>query len=443
MKKLVSFAIVTMAGLCLFEACKEGGESLPDRRIDVKINSKVEFIIPSSRAAATRAAWPNQNEWSTKYSVPNDITLEESHAVYEYFAAHSKDLQGQTSVNYTNFFVQHVWRGTDPYGLEDMNHAQHTVTGGNQMDQLWAGNDDHVNNFNACSGSIMCMENSSTSDFSYNDSYGNCGKESGNNSTRHNKYIILNVPGYGTYLGFDYETYKGSGERHEGDGVYTDWIIKICQAVAPGSGSSSPDESDHNSGSIVPDEDGKIVVGNGSVEFDIHQQEHQDWNEIKTSIHIRDTVNCRVLIPIPQDLQAEPDDFAIRLADKYEYICKKIEIDNHEYTVNFSVGHIKEGIEITVGTAGCPNAMKAAREVFGDGLTFEVHTYVKPTVTTAEVWALLRQTKCPQTSLSLWAQDAPFFQSSDKDVVTHTYGQVSSAYYPSEIIKFDVSPTGK
>lgn len=26
---------------------------------------------------------------------------------------------------------------------------------------------------------------------------------------------------------------------------------------------------------------------NGEVEFDIHQQEHKDWNEIKTSIHVR------------------------------------------------------------------------------------------------------------------------------------------------------------
>lgn len=443
MKHLLSFAVVCMAGMCLLEACKEDEVVGKGQKIDATINSRIEFIKRVSKSASTRAAWPNQNEWANKYSVPNDITLEESHAVYEYFAAHSKDLQGQTAVNYTNFFVQHVWRGTDSYPLEDMNHAKHTVTGGNQMDQLWAGNDDHVNNFNACSGSIMCMENSSTSDFSYNDSYGNCGKESGNYSTRHNKYIILNVPGYGTYLGFDYETYKGSGERHEGDGVYTDWIIKISQAVAPGSGSSSQDESDHNSGSIIPDEEGNIVVGKGSVEFDVHQQEHKDWNEIKTSIHIRDTVNCRILIPIPQDLQAEPDDFAIRLADKYEYISKKIEVNNHEYTVHFSVGHIKEGIEITVGTAGCPNAMKAAREAFGDGLTFEVHTYVKPTVTEAQVWALLKQTKCPQTSLSLWAQDAPFFQSVDKDVVTRTYGQVTSAFYPSEGIKVDYSPTVK
>lgn len=26
---------------------------------------------------------------------------------------------------------------------------------------------------------------------------------------------------------------------------------------------------------------------NGEVEFGIHQQEHKDWNEIKTSIHVR------------------------------------------------------------------------------------------------------------------------------------------------------------
>lgn len=394
-------------------------------------NSEIEYIAPGGRAA-TRAAWPNSNQWADKYRVPGSVTMQEANDVYQYFVDHSADRQGEISIDYVNFFVQHVWKGTDTYELEDMNHAHHKVTGGNQMDQLCAGtigNEDHVNNFNACSGSIMCMENSSTAHFSYNDSYGNCGKESGNWSTRRDKYIILQVPGYGIYLGFDYETYKGSGERHEGDGVYTDWIIKISNA----DGTPEPEPTPEPTPVIPDNESGdNMIVGNGHVEFDIHQQEHKDWNEIKTSIHVRDTVNCRVFIPIPEQYQAEPDDFAIRVDKKYEYISKKIEIAENIYEVHFAIGHTADGIEIVIGTGACAQALKAAREEYEDGLTFEIHTYVKPEVTPQEVWNMLKETTCPQTSTALWTYGAPLWQSVELDVATSIFGNITSAYFPED-----------
>lgn len=428
MKKLFTFSMTIV--LLVMSICSCNKDEAEKNNVYPTKNSEIVFTSPAS--FASRAAWPNSNQWSDKYSVPAEITIEEADAVYEYFKAHNADRQGEVSINYTNFFVQHVWRGTDTYALEDMNHAKHQVTGGNQMDQLCAGtkeNPDHVFNFNACSGSIMCMENSSTAHFSYNDSYGDRGKMDGDWEHRHDKYIILSVPGYGTYLGFDYETYKNSGERHEGDGVYTDWIIKISNA----DGGTTPEPP------VIPTvipENGSgdnMVVGNGSVEFDIHQQEHKDWHEIKTSIHIRDTVNCRVFIPIKEEYQAEPDDFAIRVADKYEYITKTIEINNNFYNVHFAVGHMPEGIEIVIGTASCAQALKAARETFDDGLTFEVHTYVKPYLTPGQVWDMLKQTTCPQTSLSLWTYGAPLWQSEEQDVKTHIHGQITSAFFEERI----------
>lgn len=424
--------VVLAASLC---SCSSDDGS--NAKVYPPKNSQIVYTPPVSRT--TRAAWPNSNQWSDKYTVPAEVTLQEANAVYEYFKAHSTDRQGEVSIDYSNFFVQHVWRGTDSYEVEDMNHAKHQMTGGNQMDQLCAGtkeNPDHVYNFNACSGSIMCMENSSTAHFSYNDSWGDRGKVDGDWDHRRDKYIILNVPGYGTYLGFDYETYKNSGERHEGDGVYTDWIIKITgldEAPAP-----QPEPTPTPTPVIPENGSGdNMVVGNGSVEFDIHQQEHKDWNEIKTSIHIRDTVNCRVFIPIEEQYQAEPDDFAIRVGDKYEYITKTIEIQGSLYNVHFAVGHTPGGIEIVVGTASCAQALKAAREAYDDGLTFEVHTYVKPTLTPAQVWDKLKKTTCPQTSLSLWTYGAPLWQSEAEDVVTHIYGQITSAFFAGDDQKMD------
>lgn len=423
--------MTTVVLIMLICSCSEDEKINGNDTVYSTKNSEIVFLSPDSRG--TRAAWPNSNQWSEKYTVPAEITIEEADAVYEYFKAHSADRKGEINISYTNFFVQHVWRGTDTYATEDMNHAKHQVTGGNQMDQLCAGtkeNPDHVFNFNACSGSIMCMENSSTAHFSYNDSYGDRGKVDGDWNHRRDKYIILNVPDYGIYLGFDYETYKNSGERYEGDGVYTDWIIKITGldgAPAPHPGSDpEPVIPENGSGD-------NMVVGNGSVEFDIHQQEHKDWNEIKTSIHIRDTVNCRVFIPIKEEYQAEPDDFAIRVSDKYEYITKTIEIQGNLYNVHFAIGHTAEGIEIVVGTASCAQALKAARKAYDDGLTFEVHTYVKPNVTPAQVWNMLKQTTCPQTSLSLWTYGAPLWQSAEQDVKTHIHGQITSAYFEDRI----------
>lgn len=195
-----------------------------------------ELQVKGQTKSLTRAVNANSNEWEKSYNVPTAITSTEAEYVYNYFVAHSSDKQGQVSLNYTDFFVQHVWKGTDSYETVDQNGAKHQVVGGNQMDKLCAANNDHVNNFNACTGSIMLMVNSSASSFSYEDSWGDRGKEDGNYSKSRNKYLILNIPGYGTYLGFDYETYKNDGQRHEGDGVYTDWIIKVSDASKDASG---------------------------------------------------------------------------------------------------------------------------------------------------------------------------------------------------------------
>ena len=48
-----------------------------------------------------------------------------------------------------------------------------------------------------------------------------------------------------------------------------------------------------------------------NVEIDIHQQEHEDWNEIKTSIHIRaDIESIEINIPLNFDDIVEIDDFS-------------------------------------------------------------------------------------------------------------------------------------
>lgn len=200
---------------------------------------------------------------------------------------------------------------------------------------------------------------------------------------------------------------------------------------------STPEEPENPETPETPET--PAYTGNGSVEFDIHVQEHKDWNEIKTSIHVRDTVNCRIVIPIPESMQAPADDVVIRAGEMYEYITESFEINGEEFSIDFTVSHSEQGIEITVATAGSAKALEAARAAFNDGLTFEIHTYVKPEFNEAEIWDYVKQTKCPQTSMTLWAPGATLWESIEKDVITRTYGQISSASRP-DMIKIDYSP---
>lgn len=182
-----------------------------------------------SRAAVSRTADTNSNQWADYIKIPNAITAEEAQAVYEYFADKSHNKLA-TQLNYCDFFVQHVWKGTDSYETIDWNGHTHQTVGGDHMDRLFvcesadamaANQIDHVNNLNNSNGSIMHMVNTTTAHFGY--------QNSSDSGKYYDKYIILNVPGYGYYVGFDWQLLNTpDGQYHEGDDVYTDWIVKIC-----------------------------------------------------------------------------------------------------------------------------------------------------------------------------------------------------------------------
>lgn len=155
----------------------------------------------------TRGTNPNSNEWSNYVVVPGDITAAEKDAVTEWFNTHQNP-ESTTSVNWSDFFVQHV-------------SSAHS-----NMDHLIAvlenGTDDHIYNFNASDGSIMLMQNSGTSSFGYLNSL---------DSKNHYKYTVQYING-SYYVGFDFEATGGNSNQQEAaDGYYNDWIVKICPAT--------------------------------------------------------------------------------------------------------------------------------------------------------------------------------------------------------------------
>ena len=119
---------------------------------------------------------------------------------------------------------------------------------------------------------------------------------------------------------------------------------------------------------------------NGNVEVNIHEQLHSDWDEIKTSIHIRDLVDeVRVEIPIEMENMVPSDDFAIRT---YEYGLDHVYIRGQEYDlgtgnpIKVSVEHQASKIVITISAIN-HEYIKKLLETYGDGITIEVHSYPK------------------------------------------------------------------
>lgn len=142
-----------------------------------------------------------------------------------------------------------------------------------------------------------------------------------------------------------------------------------------------------------------------NVEVDVHQQVHKDWNEIKTSIHVRtDASSVKVILPLKEEDILENDDFAIRVYDVYY----------KEYTVKHNITHDANGItiEITDIPATMIDEMKST---FGDGITIEVHSYV-----TKDVWDELKNSRV-QTG---------------KPCIVE--GQVTSALRPDEKVQIHV-----
>lgn len=105
-----------------------------------------------------------------------------------------------------------------------------------------------------------------------------------------------------------------------------------------------------------------------NIEVDIHQQKHLDWNEIKTSVHIRtDVDSIKIRIPLAFDDICEQDDFDIR-------VFKAFYKENEYSDVTVTITHDENGITIVISDIQSALIEKYKNQ-FGDGLTVEVFSY--------------------------------------------------------------------
>ena len=401
-------------------------------------SSEVNFYFGGNKIAGSRGCDVNGNMWGAE--MPEYPTEEEKAGILDYVRKNpgaSVEWPG-----YTYYFVQHVISAHNKYGYTDKNGAQHNdIDGSEHLNLLQIkdnnGNYTHVNNFNSGKCDNAATHNAAlmtdmTQGFQgarAHDSYGNTDVDNWRLYYWNGNY----------YLGIDYKMVKGDG-KIDPDGIYDDWIVKII----PGKGETPvvPSTPDPNPApkpepTPTPTPEPTPVVREGEVEFDIHQQEHKDWNEIKTSIHVRDTAAVHVFLPIPMESQAVADDFDIRTGNVYQYVESfeaKFEFAGKEFSFPVEINHTATGIDILIDctTAEAKEALKLARGVFDDGITFEIHSYVNPDVATEQIWNWLKTVKLPSTKTSQWPQDG--------DISTHVRGQVSSAYHMDEMIHFDERP---
>lgn len=388
-------------------------------------SSEVNLYFGGNKIVGSRACDVNGNMWGAE--MPEYPTEEEKAGILEYVRNNSG-----ASVEwpgYTCYYVQHVISAHNKYSYTDSNGAQHNdIDGSAHLNELQIkennGNYTHVNNFNEgkCDNAVTHNAALMTEGFQgarTHESYGGANVD---------KWRLFYWNG-NYYLGIDYMMVNGSG-RIDADDVYDDWIMKII----PGKGETPvvPPTPEPN-----PTPNPEPTVREGEVEFDIHQQEHKDWNEIKTSIHVRDTAAVHVFHPIPMESQAVADDFDIRTGDVYQYVENfeaKFEFAGKEFSFPVKINHTATGIDILIDctTAEAKEALKLARGVFDDGITFEIHSYVNPDVATEQIWNWLKTVKLPSTKTSQWPQDG--------DISTHVRGQISSAYHMDEMIHFDERP---
>lgn len=425
MKKLFNL-LGLIAVVVLFSSCGNDDDALKfPEYMSQKKSTEVRFI----RNQKTKACDVNGNMWASK---PQLVSAEEAAEVLAYIAT-DPDYCDELPA-YTRYFIQHVGGAHHLYSYVDWNGALHTGingTAGFENLQVLENNGQwqHVYNFNAGKCDNPATNNSSL----MTDGFNGIKAMAEYASSWVDSYRIYYYKG-SYYIGLDFCAKKGDGEV-PCDGIYDDWVLKIVPENIGTSGDDDDngdngDDNGDNGGTETPD---TIIPGKGEVEFDIHQQEHTDWNEIKTTVHLRDSVNVRILVPIPCEYIAVPDDFDIRSGLDYTYITEKetvkYSVAGQEFETEVVINHTIEGIEILIEGTQCKEALKVARAVYADGLTFEIHSYIYSVVDDETIWSWLKTTECPQTSYIKWPASG--------DCCTHTFGQVTSAYYEVDSIEYD------
>ena len=288
--------------------------------------------------------------------------------VMAYIKAHPEE--GGKECNLTDYFIQNVGSSMDKYTVGFYNGASlhHTaeITGGSQMDYLTIGGV-HVGDYNATSGPRALCINTPVVNPTYHDSWGTID----NTKTDAYKFYWITYEGKTCcYLCFDYRVKKWDNGDLDfpGDGVYTDWVIKLI----PANGEEPGEE---------PKDNPKDEVGGGEVEVNLHAADKNgEYLESHLSVHVRTATDIEIFIPVPAEYYCEKDDMAIVMKHEenhmkhggpYEMTYK---LKDSDLEVKLFVEYLPAGIKIW--TSGVTQeVIDWCSEKCQDGITFEIWNY--------------------------------------------------------------------
>lgn len=377
--------------------------------------------VTLSHGAKTRIADVNGNLWYQNWERPVNVTEAEKAKVVEEFSKKREGVKNTLQVTWEHFWVQQVYKGeasyTDGFG-QDIGVASDKMdwllvynTLKKEVISWWPyeevyieyeGEYEHINNFNSGNNTTEYTDDETQEkyigttlmthmktdgrdeQFAYHNSI---------DSKNHSEYIILKIDG-AWYVGFDfYATHPEGQEANknmdvERDWVFNDWIVKISPAEMLSEEIIPSEFPDPNETETTP------VTGHVEVNLSMNaEKEKDDYISTKLSIHVRDTTDVEVFLPVPAEYYCEADDMNIVLSHRLELeqhspssSSMEFEVDGQIVTTSvvFEMGGIRiitQGINAQV--------LKYLRTNYGDGITFEIWNYYNSSITRSNLKSFL------------------------------------------------------
>ena len=311
------------------------------------------------------------------------VSQAEFDTVMSYLAEHPDE--GSTKCSLNTYFIQYVGTMNQTYHIMfmdgDVVQSETWLNGSSQMDYM-AFNDTYINDYNAYYGPRALCVNIPLVNPYFHDMHSGLKQES------HYRFYVIEYDGKkNLYLCFDYatSTYDDGFLEYNGDGVYTDWVVKIIPA--DGQEIAEPyDEGADPESEEEPDELDFYATDHVEVNLSVNDKhETGDWIHTKLSIHIRAVTDVELFIPVSQDYYCDLDDLNEAIAHSVE-VDKRIpqprtgtfEISNNDtgdiYEISATILFNSNGIRIS--TQGMTSdLLEYLNTKYGDGLTFEIWNY--------------------------------------------------------------------
>lgn len=419
-------AICATTVMPLLHSCSGSDQSMNggDGPIEVNPVRQADFKFYSGKTTLATVYNSNSvnvsgNQWYINWERPVNITEQERAKVVEEFSKVREGAVNTIHVDWTNFWVQQVYKGeatyTDGFG-------QNIGRGSDHMDVLqvftnlktevvswwpyeesvtpYEGDYLHIYNFNNGNNTTVYTDDVTQQQYIGTTLMVNMGTDgrsdqfayhNNTDNSDHFEYIILKIDS-AYYLGFDFNASHPEGQDYslnmdvQRDWIFNDWIVKVSPAQPLGGEPVDPDLDDPEP--VDPEELEYDFYAKDHVEVNLSvndKREVGDWIHTKLSIHVRSVTDVEVFIPVPKELYLDVNDMDFVISHSLElekYVPQPTietfaitNCDNgQEYEVGAAIYFENEGIRFkTQGMTG--DLLAYLQKVYKDGLTFEIWTY--------------------------------------------------------------------